>query len=1052
MHATVVFLTPAPRAALWGSPVSVGLRVTGGVPVGATLHLGVLELPTGKVNFVRRGIHHEVCIELDCTTLPDGGADLSATVQLANGGTATTEPVPVRIVHPAEGTAQFHEAEALSKLPLPEKWRYKAQGGNGRDNAASGKVFVAHNGGGTASRVPVERDTDTWWQVIVRARGNYVGGALPSVGVYLDDERDKLLGETQLVTDGWHRLVIASPVRVPAGEHWLGVRFTNDRYVAKLLDRNLHVDSVEVLPLADADMSDVVPSPDGVYIVPKQTLDGMTISGPFDWGATVVRQDYDKTPPSPVMLELNGEEIGRQYSDNPRFRVGAQRLRNGENTIRAVVETADGARTATHRSTFTWHGRTGEAARVDDLLRITVSEPGWTGDGADTLSRMNGAPDTWRFGMSRNSTVAHALPAGLQGRYQLFVFAHSDEFEGFAKCQVKLDDKELKTIDVRPGWRANLVDTIDLDTSAADTPPPVISAAFINDHYEKDKGDRNLHISAIELRRIDPRKDNDDVALTWHYPAAGATIARTDAVVVDASGDGDIAWIALDVDGKEWPGAVYTPRSADSRVALPFVLRGVEPGEHALRVRVGERSGRVTTSQPVTVLLADDAAGPGVSPYAAAVHFLNRFAHGPESRLLADVLIDGIEPCLRRWLAAGPDEEALAIAKARYWRDDNNTHISYRPLDIAMWTQNPVRHRLVMFHENHFSTFIEKANAFREWAEYMRFERLAAGHFGDLLRASATSPCMLFYLDQTDSFANRINENYAREIMELHTLGVDGGYTQADVEALTRVLTGWSSTRDGGREQFAFCPELHDMDARTVVGMHFDAIDPKAADAAAQALDRGQQAIEMLLAHPGTARFIARKMVAHWVQWPAPQPMVDVIATRFMETDGDMVELMVALAKLLPQSPTTQGTDPLEFGLRICRTADHRPTYLLANLLQATERLPMRRVTPDGYPEADPAWFDSAAMLNRWRFAEDCANAIRYRWFHGSARRNQREYTDEYNQSMLDTYAVHLTGGPLGEESNRVALEIMRAASGDVNQRTGLAASIVGQMPEANEH
>jgi uncharacterized protein (DUF1800 family) len=140
-----------------------------------------------------------------------------------------------------------------------------------------------------------------------------------------------------------------------------------------------------------------------------------------------------------------------------------------------------------------------------------------------------------------------------------------------------------------------------------------------------------------------------------------------------------------------------------------------------------------------------------------------------------------------------------------------------------------VRNRFVLWTENHFSTWIEKADALNKWAEHARFLELGAAPFGSLLRASATSPAMLLYLDQNRSFANKLNENYAREIMELHTLGVHAGYRQEDVTALASVLTGWTLSADAPTKgdvremarSFRFDPILNSPAARKVFGMEF---------------------------------------------------------------------------------------------------------------------------------------------------------------------------------------------------------------------------------------
>src|ERR1051325_6323234 len=158
---------------------------------------------------------------------------------------------------------------------------------------------------------------------------------------------------------------------------------------------------------------------------------------------------------------------------------------------------------------------------------------------------------------------------------------------------------------------------------------------------------------------------------------------------------------------------------------------------------------------------------------------------------------------------------------------------------------------------------------------------------------------MLRYLDQENSYATRLNENYAREIMELHCLGVHGGYTQQDVTSLAHLLTGWTVSREGdsrsGGEMslynFRFDPALNDHAEIKVFGVNFTATEKDAA------YDRIEHALEVLAAHPSTAKFIAKKLADHYLGCPAPDAVVTDLARVLEETNGDMREMLMALAK-----------------------------------------------------------------------------------------------------------------------------------------------------------
>ena len=159
----------------------------------------------------------------------------------------------------------------------------------------------------------------------------------------------------------------------------------------------------------------------------------------------------------------------------------------------------------------------------------------------------------------------------------------------------------------------------------------------------------------------------------------------------------------------------------------------------------------------------------------------------------------------------------------------------------------------------------------------------ALGKFPDLLRASAHSGAMLYYLDQNTSRTPTPNQNYAREIMELHTMGVDGGYTQTDVAELSRILTGWSMTNAGA---FRFIRSYHDRNAKTFLGRSFPAMATTATDAQMQS--EGDAAIDMLLQHPSTARYIAWKMARWLLAYEPPTSVVEATAATFTRTGGDI--------------------------------------------------------------------------------------------------------------------------------------------------------------------
>jgi uncharacterized protein (DUF1800 family) len=214
-----------------------------------------------------------------------------------------------------------------------------------------------------------------------------------------------------------------------------------------------------------------------------------------------------------------------------------------------------------------------------------------------------------------------------------------------------------------------------------------------------------------------------------------------------------------------------------------------------------------------------------------------------------------------------------------------------------------------------------------------------------------------------------LNENYARELMELHTLGVDGGYTQKDVIEVARAFTGWQFTRPGpnggGEMEFVFRPVLHDKQEKVVLGKTL---------AANRGMEDGEQVLDILAAHPATAKFIARKLVERFVSDEPSKEFVDEIAAVFTKTNGDLREVTRALF-----------SSPRFYDAKVQRAKIKTPFELVASALRVTGaevgltrattqtlrtlgHLPYNEPAPTGFPASSEDWVNSGAMLNRMNF------------------------------------------------------------------------------------
>ena len=218
------------------------------------------------------------------------------------------------------------------------------------------------------------------------------------------------------------------------------------------------------------------------------------------------------------------------------------------------------------------------------------------------------------------------------------------------------------------------------------------------------------------------------------------------------------------------------------------------------------------------------------------------------------------------------------------------------------------------------------------------------------------------------------------------------------------------------------------------------------------AYDRVHMALEVLAAHPSTAKFISRKLAEHYVGLPAPNELVDDLAIVFMETNGDMRQMLLTIARhdvfWQPDLPKRLA-QPLDFAMRLCRTTDRVHPWSASQFLQRSGTGLFDRPTPDGYPEEDESYADSNALLQRWKLAQESQWALAG-LVPGQWRYTQNHQTDDWAQNIVDVLAVRLTGWVLGPDSNEAAISLLKECKGDSNRRVVQIAPFIAQLPEAN--
>ncbi len=385
---------------------------------------------------------------------------------------------------------------------------------------------------------------------------------------------------------------------------------------------------------------------------------------------------------------------------------------------------------------------------------------------------------------------------------------------------------------------------------------------------------------------------------------------------------------------------------------------------------------------------------------------LSRLATMPEPDL--DNLLKGLKPPQRVAMAAGltPVQREYLVALVAPQRVVNQ-ELAEQRLTRDIYSNTQLLEVMTDFWLNHFNVFLHKND---ETPAYLvSFERdvirpHALGKFEDLLEATAHSPAMMLYLDNSSSMGpdslaaekakmnaarhpgakkpkpEGLNENYARELMELHTLGVNGGYTQADVTQVARILTGWTVDKPQRGGGFMFDPNRHEPGTKKVLGKKFKE----------NGEAEGRQLLHMLASSPQTARFLSRKLAIRFVGDDPPQALVDRLAKSYMSTGGDISKVLETLYRSpefwTPSTFRNKVKTPLEFIASAARASNLTALSMepLVNALRDMGMPLYGAVPPTGYNWQASTWVSTGALVNRMNFALSLAanklNGITVNW------------------------------------------------------------------------
>lgn len=410
-----------------------------------------------------------------------------------------------------------------------------------------------------------------------------------------------------------------------------------------------------------------------------------------------------------------------------------------------------------------------------------------------------------------------------------------------------------------------------------------------------------------------------------------------------------------------------------------------------------------------------------------------------------------------------------------------NTEILAARVGRALLTERQLAEVMTDFWLNHFSVFQGKGALQRymlpEYEDRVIRPR-AMGRFRDLLGAVAKSPAMLFYLDNWQSAAEPgrprleqprataarergLNENYGRELLELHTLGVDGGYTQDDVINVARALTGWTflparpqrqqveeaMTARGGRlgdrararlarrvadrlpepGAFWFNPALHDAGEKLILGRRFKA---------GRGLEEGEEVLDLVARHPATARHIATKLVRRFVSDDPPEELVDLAAETFTRTDGDLREVLRAIltsdAFFADAAFRAKVKTPFEVVVSALRALDAAPdpTPRTAQVVATLGQPIYGRQTPDGWPDVAEEWMGTGAILNRINFGM-LVGANRLPGARATAWPGAEALVTADRAAQVDAVIAVFLGGRVSPETREILISGRNPLAGD---------------------
>lgn len=1081
--------SPSDNSHVWGT-ISIGAEMWVGAPgvdrnqsPDATLHL-----PDGRTVQAAEafppvdGPFWRLLFHLDTSSLPPGDHLLAVSATPPVDGTKkhgslTSEPHTLRVLPPPGKSDEIFSGECELTIDTPRTERMGME--------PPGITFVRDASGHRA--VALRRNRPAWiirpeikqpgrYQLMARARGSLAGSAYPSLGIVLGEEATDS-GSVRLASADWHNVPVGRPVTLQTGTHAIGITLANEFNYRNQIMREAEIDRYELRRIPDnrtADtgmmMADSMmmedKKPDGkkpqtradqLRVAFTTLADGDGIRGRTQIHATLnspsLRNERDYALIRSQLI-VNGQPAASATGQNPVFTLVPHDFSKGTNTLQ-IISTSPCGNQATSLTQKLVAGSSGHPHKP--LETTYESEPCDLNHGSwKNTQRVPIKPDSPLSGtnapsqahtLAQGKPIRFDVPSHIQGPRRISLLARQLPGQEPATLSIRLHQPEHPD---RTRREIKLPDlTAPADWSWQHLPDTLVAEGRKWLTIELASGQAAVSSLGFDTKVF---VDASPPSLTVLYPKPKATLsAGGDAIVVQAFDDLALSHFEVFLDGKPFP-LPYPAGTGTGPMLLALPASLLEPGSHRIEVAATDESGKTTRTPAIPVQIRRES-GPSLTlPYPRAVRLAKNLGLGPDPRTLIRLLTQGEPAWLEEQLAGSlPDEPLVQALADTLFPSISDYNIRGRVITHLLATRYPVRARFAQFSQNHFSTWLSKTGTTAKWREHQSFLDVGPARFQDLLLTSATSPAMMVYLDQQNSFGKQLNENYARELMELHTVGVHAGYQQSDVTHLARLLSGWGAQREATMDgstigyEYRYSPYLADPQKLEVFGLSIPALGtPDTAD------DRVRLVIEMLACRPQTARFFSEKLASHYLGPPVRPDLIASLEREFLASGGDLRHLLMHIA-LSPDMMATSRAEkimpPVEFAVATQRTASSIHPWSAINLADRSGRNLFDRASPDGYPEDNDEYSDSNYQLQKWRFCKELEWQLRGHFPHSAFHKDAR--SDESRRNALIDLAYAARAGTPPSPSSRTALhQILSQPITDENQARNLFTSVLHMMPE----